>query len=104
MARTQTTKQDNGQLRMFSAAVFDDAASPDAFSERLGFRPRYIRVENATDRIVNEWFEGMTTAHAVRTVAAGTRSLETSGGPTVVGDTVGFAVLQNKQYRVVVFG
>ena len=82
----------------------DDAGSPAAASYRVGFQPRYVRVENATDRILNEWYEGMTSGHAVKTVAAGTRSLETSGGPTVVGDTIGFPVLQNKTYRVQVIG
>ena len=82
----------------------DDAGSPAAASYRVGFQPRYVKVENATDRILNEWYEGMTSAHAVKTVAAGTRTLETSGGPTVVGDTIGFPVLQNKTYRVQVIG
>lgn len=91
--------------RLTTISHFDDAGSPAAASYDVGFQPRYIRVENATDRIVNEWFEGMTSTHAVRTIAAGTRTLETSGGVTVGTDgTIGFAVLQNKQYRVVVMG
>ena len=40
----------------------------------------------------------------LHTIAAGTRTLETSGGVTVSGDTIGFAVLQNKQYRVQALG
>ncbi len=90
--------------RITTISHFDDAGSPAAASYRVGFTPRYVKVENATDRILNEWYEGMTSAHAVRTVAAGTRTLETSAGPTVVGDTIGFPVAQNKQYRVQVIG
>jgi hypothetical protein len=91
--------------RLTTISHLDDAGSPANASYDVGFTPRYVRVENATDRIVNEWFEGMTSAHAVKTVAAGTRTLETSGGPSVGADgTIGFAVTQNKQYRVVVMG
>lgn len=90
--------------RLTTISHFDDAGSPAAASYTVGFQPRYVRVENATDRIANEWFEGMTSAHAVRTVAAGTRTLETSAGVTVSGYTIGFPVLQNKTYRVIVMG
>lgn len=90
--------------RLATINHFDDAAAPAAASYRAGFKPRYVRVDNVTDRIMLEWYEGMTSAHAVKTVAAGTRTLETSGGVTVSGDTIGFAVTQNKQYRVQVMG
>lgn len=91
--------------RVTSISHFDAAASPANASYDVGFEPRYIRVENVTDRISNEWFLGMTSGHALRTVATGTRSLETTGGPTITGvDVVGFPVLQNKQYRVIVMG
>ena len=91
--------------RVVTISHFDDAGSPAAAAYDVGFVPRYIRVENTTDRICNEWFEGMTSGHALRSVAAGTRSIETSGGPTLAAvDNVGFPVLQNKQYRVIVMG
>ena len=90
--------------RLTTISHLDDAGSPAAASYTVGFQPRYVRVENATDRVANEWFEGMTSAHAVRTVAAGTRTLETSGGVTVSVNTIGFPVTQNKQYRVIVMG
>lgn len=99
---TQTDAVDNTRLATINH--FDDAASPAAASYDVGFRPRYVRVDNVTDRIMLEWYEGMTSAHAVKTLAAGTRSLETSGGVTVSGGTIGFAPLQNKQYRVQVIG
>jgi hypothetical protein len=104
MPITSTVTPAQELTRVTSISHFDDAGSPAAASYDVGFVPRYIRVENATDRICNEWFTDMTSGHAVRTVAAGTRTLETSGGPTVAGDVVGFPVLQNKSYRVIVMG
>lgn len=99
---TQTNAVENPRLATINH--LDDAGSPAAASYDVGFRPRYVRVDNVTDRIMLEWYEGMTSAHAVKTVAAGTRTLETSGGVTVSGDTIGFAPLQNKQYRVQAIG
>jgi hypothetical protein len=82
-----------------------DSAGTTAASYDVGFAPSYIRVVNVTDRIEFEWFLGMTSGHALMTIAAGTRTLETSGGPTLTNvDTVGFPVLTGKQYRVIVMG
>lgn len=104
MTITATKTNANETTRLATINHFDDAAFPDAASYRLGFKPRYVRVDNVTDRIMLEWYEGMTSTHAVKTLAVGTRSLETSGGVTVSGDTIGFAPLQNKQYRVQAIG
>jgi hypothetical protein len=89
--------------RLATISHLDDAGTTAA-SYDVGFRPRAVRVDNVTDRILFEWHEGMSSAHSVQTVAAGARTLITSGGVTVVGDTIGFPVLQNKQYRVQVIG
>lgn len=104
MARTETSTSAANMLRMANGSIFDDAGSPDAASINLGFKPRYVRVDNVTDRTVWEWYEGMTTAHSAQTVAAGTRTLITSGGITVSDDTIGFAVTQNKQLRWHAYG
>lgn len=104
MAITSTVVPAQETTRVTSISHLDDAGSPAAASYDLGYTPRYVKVDNVTDRISFEWYTGMTTDHAVKTVAAGTRTLETSGGVTVSGDTIGFAVLQNKQYRVVAMG
>lgn len=103
---TTTATQTNAIeiARVATGAYLDDAATPDAASITLGFTPRLILVDNVTDRIKLTWYEGMTSAHAVKDVAAGTRTLETSGGVTQSGKTFGFAVTQNKQYRWVAFG
>ena len=83
-----------------NGSFLDDAASPAAISITLGFTPKYVRVVNQTTRVMYEWFEGMTAAHALKTVAAGTRTAETSGGITVTSK--GFsapAPAQNDQIR-----
>jgi len=43
----------------------------------IGFKPAYIRVLNFTDRIEYEKYNTMAAADTLKTVAAGTRTLET---------------------------
>ncbi len=59
-----------------------------------GFQPRYIVWENLTDRTKVEWQEGMTTSQNLLTIAAGTRTLDTTA-LAVVPDAKGFRILQN---------
>ena len=101
MARTEAVTRDNGLMRLHSGAILDDAAAPVAASVNLGFRPRYIRVVNHTDRIEYEWFQGMDSGSSLRTVETGVRTAQAAEGPTIAkdGTTIGFPVLQNKQYR-----
>lgn len=66
----------------------------DSIRVTTGFKPRYVRWENATDRISIEWFEGMADNTCIKTAAAGTRTLETTNGGITV-DAIGFRVLQN---------
>lgn len=61
-----------------------DAAADTTFNP--GFVPRVVRWVNLTDRITDEWYEGMAADSALETAAAGTRTLETSGGITVNTD------------------
>ena len=104
MAITSTVIPAQEITRLTSISHVDDAVSPAAASYTVGFDVRYVRVENVTDRICFEWFSGMTSGHALRTVAAGTRTLETSGGVDVNEGTIGFPVIQNKVYRVIAMG
>ena len=104
MAITASTTNAVENTKFATISHIDDAGSPANASYNVGFTPRYIKVDNVTDRTVWEWYEGMTSAYAAQTVAAGTRTLITSGGPTVSGYTIGFPVLQSKQYRVQVIG
>lgn len=61
-----------------------DTAADTTFA--FGFKPRYVRFINLTDRIEDEWFEGMAAGYALHTVAAGTRTLVTTGGITIDSD------------------
>jgi len=53
-----------------------------------GFMPKSVKVINVTARISHEWFQGMLTGDYLKTVAAGTRSLETDDA-LVVNATTG---------------
>lgn len=78
------------------SVVYDATTIVATDSTRVftGFKPRYVRWENATDRICVEWFEGMAANTSIKTAAAGTRTLETTNGGITV-DSQGFRVLQN---------
>jgi len=102
MAITSTGSSGTDRVKMASGSHFDDAGT-DAADISLGFTPRYVRVIDVTTGTMLEWFEGMTTAHAVKTVIAGTRSAITSAGITVVGRKMGFPVATDSQYRWVAF-
>jgi hypothetical protein len=43
----------------------------------LGFKPRYVKLINLTDRIVNEISDTMAATQTLKTVAAGTMTLDT---------------------------
>lgn len=62
----------------------------------LGFTPTYIIWDNVTDRTQGVWYTGMADNSCVKTVAAGTRTLEVTGGNGGITPTInGFRVLQN---------
>lgn len=94
--------------------VFDATAltAADSIVVPLGFTPRYVCFENVTERIKVEWYEGMAANTCIKTVAAGTRTLETTNGGITVCDSDGvaktngkaFAVLQNATLAVVQAG
>jgi len=80
-----------------------------AITISCGYKPRYVRVVNVTDRIMMEWFEGMTAATGVKTIADGTRTLAATNGITVSegGFIIGFdtdLVANNKQISWIAFG
>lgn len=76
--------------------VYDATAivATDSTQISTGFKPRYVRWVNITDRVEIEWFEGMAANTCLKTIAAGTRTLETANGGITVDDK-GFRVLQN---------
>lgn len=100
---TQTAAID--KCKFANGSHLDDAGTTAA-TVTIGFTPRYIRVDNETDRIMWEWSEGMASPSATKTVAAGTRTAQTTDGITVDADAGTFShpVVQSKQYRWQVWG
>ncbi len=89
----------HGYVTMPATAI----TATDSVVFTTGFRPRKVVVENVTDRIRIEWYEGMADNSCIKTAANGTRTLEVTGGNG--GITVsanGFSVLQNATLAVVV--
>jgi hypothetical protein len=52
----------------------------------LGFKPRYFKVINVTDRLTQEWYAGMNVGDFLETAAAGTQTLETDDKLVVNSD------------------
>ena len=97
LGQTKTVGNDQATGGFASGkVVFDATALTTTEYVRIecGFKPRYVEWENLTDRIKKEWNEGMTSSQALLTVAAGTRTLDTTANAVVV-DSVGFRMLQD---------
>lgn len=64
------------------SVVFDATAitAGDSIQLNVGFVPKYFVFSNDTDRIMVEWRQGMAQDSCIKTVAAGTRTLEVTGG------------------------
>lgn len=62
---------------------FKDTGTVKKSVVKLGFVPRHVKLIDATNRISYEWYEGMAADSAIKQVAAGTTTLETSNGITV---------------------
>ena len=82
----QVSTQTNNPIRNHAVGRFLDDGTVAATRFYTGFRPRVVRVMNLTSRDQLEHFEGMTDAHALKTVAAGTRTAITSNGITIHDD------------------
>ena len=87
-----TNNQDNsyGVSNFATGYVVTDAGAAADTTFTCGFVPRLVRFRNVTDRISDEWYEGMAAASSIHTVAAGTVTLEVTNGITVTGN--GFTV------------
>lgn len=86
-----TNKQTNseGIVNRASGNVVTDSGAAADTTFTIGFIPRVIRWVNLTDRITLEWYAGMSsTVQSIRTVAAGTRTLDTSSFITVAASPV----------------
>lgn len=80
---TNTQSHCNGVTHFVVGKFVTDASAASAQTITLGFSPRYVRLVNLTDRITDEWFEGMAQASSLHTVAIGTMTLETTNGIAV---------------------
>jgi hypothetical protein len=89
MAFTSSTQTNStGVVNMAFGKIVTDAAAAAAATLTLGFSPRKFRIINHTDRIVDEWLEGMASASSLHTVATGVLTLETTNGVAVSGQSV----------------
>lgn len=73
----------DGMAKFASGSVVFDATAitaTDYISINVGFVPKYFRFDNVTDRTLGEWYDGMAQDSCVKTAAAGTRTLEVTGG------------------------
>lgn len=87
MALTTNTKsQISGVANHTVGRVVADAGAAALTTFNAGFIPRVVRWHNLTDRISDEWFEGMAADSSLHTVAAGTRTLAVSGAIIVGTD------------------
>jgi stage V sporulation protein SpoVS len=90
MALTVNTQtQAGGVVNQSVGQVTTDAGAAADTAITLGFVPRYVQWVDRTNRITLEWFEGMAANSAIRTVAAGTRTLDVSAGITVSAPSSG---------------
>lgn len=84
---TNTQSNANGVFNLAQGKIVTDASAAAALTISLGFTPRYVRFVNLTDRITDEWFDGMASASSLHTVAAGTMTLEATNGIAVSGNS-----------------
>lgn len=85
-----TRNQVGQSMSVVNIATFNvttDATGAVKTYFHCGFVPRYVRFDNITDRIMDEFVKGMTADEAIHTLAAGTRTLVSSGGITLEDST-----------------
>ncbi len=92
MTITSTQSKHPASVNNVAVGRYITTGTAAAFNITTGFKPRYVRVINLTDRVENAWFEGMADASALHIIADGTRTLIVTLGitPLANGFTVGF--------------
>jgi len=75
---TASINAGNGVLNRTVEAFTTDAVAAVDTTFNFGFKPRLVQVINLTDRITEEWYEGMAATNTLLTVAAGTRTIDTN--------------------------
>ena len=73
-------------------AVANQVIASGVMTLTLGFSPKYFKIINVTDRLTQEWFEGMNSGDFLETAANGTVTLETDD-KVVVSTTAGTVVV-----------
>lgn len=72
-----------GMANYASGGLTTDAATAAAYVLNLGFTPRKFRIINITDMTQYEWRDQMPAADSLKTVTAGTFTLDTTGAITI---------------------
>jgi hypothetical protein len=102
-ATTTATNSDGVVSRwVWYFATNADAAAATTIT--CPFTPRVVELHNLTDRISDLWVEGMASASSLHSVAAGTRTLETTNGAAVSGGSITFTattMVASKQYVII---
>jgi len=83
---TSTVSNSGGVVNEAINVFATDAVAAAETTFNFGFRPRKLEFINLTDRLTHEVFDGMTAGHTLKTIAAGTRTLEVAGGPVINAD------------------
>lgn len=83
MATVNATSQASGVSNFASGSFTSDNT---ATVVNLGFKARWVKVVNTTDVIVWEKIEGMAAANSVKTVTAGTTTIDTGSAITINTD------------------
>ena len=87
MAITQSQSKNPASVMQMVVGNYITTGTAAAIPITIGFQAKYVRVVNETSRDMMEWYEGMADAEAIKTVAAGTRTLLTTLGITVAAKT-----------------
>lgn len=83
MATVTATSRSAGVVNFASGSFTSDNSITVV---TLGFTPRWIKVVNTTDVIVWEKIEGMPAANSVKTVTAGTTTMDAGSAITINTD------------------
>lgn len=75
MAVTSSKQVYNGANHRVQGRRLDTVGG--AWTTTLNFTVRYFQLVNLTDSITHEWYEGMAAGTTVKTIANGTRTLDT---------------------------
>ena len=75
---TSVANQSVGVLSRTIQAFTTDAVAAADTTFNFGFKPRLVQVINLTDRITDEFFEGMAATNVLHTIATGVRTVDTN--------------------------